>query len=164
MNNSTKLIIKKDSSKKNTTCHGKIYEHQYPSKKDIQSVINEVNPSDIIDYLISAIEDNWSPNCYWNIKSKEDKMFVGKLEWLIYSYLIHNEILMIEDKYTTETTYKDRLSFYNPLEKDLYRPIIKRMTNERYLIDMGEELNTDLDTYYKLGPIYWRNANLDILI
>ncbi len=153
------LLIKRNS-KTNTTSSGKIYDHIYPHKEDYQLIVNKVDLSDISDYIITAIEEDWSPNCYWDIKSKEDKMFVGKLDWVIYSYLVHNKIIMIEDKYTTETTYKDRLSFYNPLEKDLYRPIIKRMTNERYLIDMGEELNTDLDTYYKLGPSYWRKENL----
>lgn len=150
MKNSTNIIIKKDPNR---------YENLSYNKEEFQPVINEVNLSDISDYIISAIEDNWAPNCYWSTKSKQDRMFIGQLEWVIYSYLIHNKILIIEDKYygynkSRTEKYKDRLSYYNPLEVDLYMPIIQRMIDEKYLI------NDELVRCFKMGPTYWRKENL----
>ncbi len=143
------ILIKKDPNE---------YKNLPYNKEDFQSVIDEVDLSDILDYIITAIEEGWAPKSYWSIKSKEDKMFIGKLEWIIYSYLVHKELLIVELSYPVKNEkYKDRLSFYNPLEKDLYIPIIKRMVNEKYLTDVG-------GSFYKLGPIYWRNKNLELII
>lgn len=132
------------------------------NKEDFQSVIDEVDLSDILDYIISAIDGDWAPKSYWSIKSKEDKMFIGKLQWIIYSYLVHKGLLIVEDQYfgyndSRIEKYKDRLSFYNPLEKDLYIPIIKRMVDEKCLTDVG-------GSFYKLGPMYWRIKNLESII
>jgi len=132
------------------------------NKEDFQSVIDEVDLSDILDYIISAIEEDWAPKSYWSIKSKEDKMFIGKLQWIIYSYLVHKGLLIVEDQYfgyndSRIEKYKDRLSFYNPLEKDLYIPIIKRMVDEKCLTDVG-------GSFYKIGPMYWRIKNLESII
>lgn len=159
VNNITPILIRKYPDR---------YENMPYNKEDFQSVINEVNLSDILDYIISAIEDKWAPNCYWSINSKEDKMFIGQLEWIIYSYLVHNKLLIIEDQYYSYNQsriekYKDRYSYHNTLERDLFIPIIKRMVNERYLTDVSSDTN-DIDRYYKLGPIYWRNNNLNTLI
>lgn len=132
------------------------------NKECFQTVIDEVNISDIVQYIISAIDDNWAPNCYWKIKSKEEEIFFAELLWVVYSYLIHNEIIIIEDpyfeynKHRTEK-YKNRLSYHNPLENNLYIPIIKRMSDEGYLT--SEKTN-----YYKLGKMYWRNVKLDKLL
>jgi len=143
------ILIKKDPNR---------YENLPYNKEDFQSVIDEVDLSDILDYIITTIEEGWAPKSYWSIKSKEDKMFIGKLEWIIYSYLVHKELLIVELSYPVKNEkYKDRLSFYNPLEKDLYIPIIKRMVDEKCLTDVG-------GSFYKLGPIYWRNKNLELII
>jgi len=149
------IIIKKDPNG---------YKNLPHNKEEFQPVINEVNLSDILDYIISAIEDNWTPNYYWPIKSKLDKMSLGQLEWVIYSYLINNKILIIENQYYDEKyyeynesrtkKYKDRLSYYNPLEIDLYKPILNRMINEKYLI-IDQHIG-----YFKIGPMYWRKENL----
>jgi len=144
------IIIKKDPNG---------HENLPYNKEEFQPVINEVNLSDILDYIISTIEDNWAPNCYWSIKSKCDKMSLGQIEWVIYSYLIHNKILIIEDQYyeyneSRTKKYKDRLSYYNTLEIDLYKPILNRMIDEKYLI-IDQHIG-----YFKIGPTYWRNENL----
>ncbi len=143
------ILIKKDPNGYNNLPY---------NKEDFQSVIDEVHLSDILDYIISAIEEDWAPKSYWSVKSKEDKMFIGKLQWIIYSYLVHKELLIVELSYPVKNEkYKDRLSFHNPLEKDLYIPIIKRMVNEKYLTDVG-------GSFYKLGPMYWRIKNLESII
>jgi hypothetical protein len=127
------------------------------NKEDFQSVINEVYLSDILDYIISAIDKDWAPKYYWSIKSKWGKMSLSELYWLIYSYLIHNKLLIIEDQYfgyneSRTKKYKDRLSYYNLLEIDLYQPILNKMVNHKYL--------TEINGYYKLGPLYKRKENL----
>ena len=143
------ILIKKDPNGYNNLPY---------NKEDFQSVIDEVHLSDILDYIVSTIEEDWAPKSYWSIKSKEDKMFIGKLQWIIYSYLVHNKLLIIEDSYPNNNEkYKDRLSYHNRLEKDLYIPIIKRMVNEKCLTDVG-------GSFYKLGPMYWRNKNLESIL
>ncbi len=147
------ILIKKDPNGYNNLPY---------NKEDFQSVIDEVHLSDILDYIINAIEEDWAPKSYWSVKSKEDKMFIGKLQWIIYSYLVHKGLLIVEDCYfeynkSRIEKYKDRLSYHNPLEKDLYIPIIKRMVNEKYLTDVG-------GSFYKLGPMYWRIKNLESII
>lgn len=146
------ILIRKDLNR---------YENLPYNKSDFRSVIDEVDLSDILDYIVSAIEEDWAPKSYWSIESKESNIFIGKLEWIIYSYLVHKELLIVEDQYfgynmgRTEK-YKNRCDYYNPLERDLYDPIIKRMVDERYLINVDNR-------YYKIGPIYWRNKNLESL-
>jgi len=133
------------------------------NKEDFQSVINEVSLSDILDYIINAIDEDWAPKSYWSIKSKEDKMSLGDLYWVIYSYLIHNKLLIIEDQYfgyneSRTKKYKDRLSYYNSLEIDLYKPILNKMVNQKYLTEILH--NFSFNGYYKLGPMYLRKENL----
>lgn len=138
--------------------HPNEYKNLPYNKEDFQSVIDEVDLLDILDYIVNAIEEDWAPKSYWSIKSKEDKIFIGKLQWVIYSYLVHKGLLIIELSYPNgNEKYKDRLSFHNPLEKDLYIPIIKRMVNKKCLTDVG-------GSFYKLGPIYWRNKNLESIL
>ena len=147
------ILIKKDPNGYNNLPY---------NKEDFQSVIDEVHLSDILDYIITAIEEDWAPKSYWSVKSKEDKMFIGKLQWIIYSYLVHKGLLIVEDCYfeynkSRIEKYKDRLSYHNPLEKDLYIPIIKRMVDEKCLTDVG-------GSFYKIGPMYWRIKNLESII
>lgn len=151
------ILISKDPNK---------YENLPYSKADFQSVIDEVDLSDILDYIISTIDNKWAPNCYWKFSSIDDTMFSGELQWIIYSYLVHKELLLIEDQYfgynTSRTEkYKDRFSYHNTLERDLYGPILNRMVDEKYL--------TLIDTshgygYYKLGSVYWRRINLEKIL
>ncbi len=163
----TPILIRKDPNRK--------WEHLPYDKSEFQSAINEVNLSDILDYIISAIDENWAPKSYWSIKSKEEDIFIGKLQWVIYSYLVHKGLLIVEDRYfgynkSRTEKYTDRYSYYNPLEKDLYKPIMDRMVREKYLISwdsIKKWANTGtsyIQTYYKLGPIYWRNINLEIIL
>jgi hypothetical protein len=132
------------------------------NKEDFQSVIDEVDLSDILDYIVSAIDGDWAPGCHWKNHDVNDNLFVGQLEWIIYSYLVHKGLLIVEDKYFGYNTsriekYRDRCGYYNPLEKDLYIPIIKRMVDEKCLTDVG-------GSFYKLGPMYWRIKNLESII
>jgi len=151
------ILIRKDPNK---------YTNLPYSKADFQSVIDEVDLSDILDYIISAIDGDWAPKSYWSIKSKEDDIFWGQLEWVIYSYLVHKELLLIEDQYfgynTSRTEkYKDRFSYHNTLEMDLYKPILNRMVDEKYLT----LIDTSYGVYnYKLGPVYWRKINLEKIL
>ena len=144
------ILIRKDLNR---------YENLPYNKSDFQSVIDEVDLSDILDYIVSAIDGDWAPGCHWKHHDVNDNLFVGQLEWIIYSYLVHKGLLMVEDQYfgyndSRIEKYKDRLSYHNTLEKDLYLPIINRMADEKYLTNVD-------DRYYKLGPIYWRNKNLE---
>jgi hypothetical protein len=146
----TPILIRKDPNR---------YENLLYNKEDFQSVIDEVDLSDILDYIVSAIDGDWAPSCYWKHHDVNDNLFVGQLEWIIYSYLVHKGLLMVEDQYFRYNTsriekYRDRYGYYNPLERDLYIPIINRMVDEKYLINVDNR-------YYKLGPIYWRNNNLE---
>jgi hypothetical protein len=152
------ILIKKDPNR---------YENLPYNKEDFQSVIDEVDLSDVLDYIISAIDGDWAPKSYWSIKSKEDDMFFGQLEWIIYSYLVHKKLLMIEDQYfgynTSRTEkYKDRLTYHNTLERDLYIPIINRMVDEKYLKLIDTSYNYGHN--YKLGPVYWRRINLENIL
>ena len=54
----------------------------------------------------------------------------GELYWSIFSYLIHNEILIIEDRfygYNINRTekYEKRTSYFNPIEINVYNPILE---------------------------------------
>ncbi len=147
------ILIRKDPDR---------YENLPYNKEDFQSVIDEVNLSDILDYIISAIDGDWAPSCYWKHHDVNDNLFVGQLEWIIYSYLVHKGLLIVEDCYfgynkSRTEKYEDRYGYYNPLERDLYIPIINRMVDEKYLNNIG-------DRRYKLGPIYWRNNNLENIL
>lgn len=156
------ILIKKDPHK---------YENLPYNKEDFQSVINEVNPSDILDYIVNTITDKWAPHCYWKYSSIDDKMFIGELYWIIYSYLVHNKLLIIENRYfgynpwpaltykierSISSLYLDRCSYHNSLETDLYKPILNRMIDEKYLISSQD--------FYTLGPLYWRNINLENIL
>ena len=104
------ILIKKDPNR---------YANLPYNKEDFQSVIDEVDLSDILDYIISAIEEDWAPKSYWSIKSKEEDIFIGKLQWVIYSYLVHKGLLIVEDRYfgynkSRTEKYTDRYSYYNP--------------------------------------------------
>jgi hypothetical protein len=150
------ILIRKDPNR---------WEHLPYDKSEFQSVIDSVNLSDILDYIISAIDEDWSPKSYWSIKSKEEDIFIGKLQWVIYSYLVHKGLLIVEDRYfgynkSRTEKYTDRYSYYNPLEKDLYKPIMDRMVDEKYLTSWDGYVYT----YYKLGPVYWRGINLERIL
>jgi hypothetical protein len=152
------ILIRKDPNR---------YENLPYNKEDFQSVIDEVDLSDILDYIISAIDGDWAPKSYWSIKSKEDDMFFGKLQWIIYSYLVHKGLLVVEDCYFGYNTsqiekYKDRLSYHNTLEVDLYKPILNRMADEKYLTLI--DISYNYGHNYKLGPIYWRRINLENIL
>lgn len=152
------ILIRKDPNR---------YENLLHNKEDFQSVIDEVDLSDILDYIIIAIEEDWAPNCYWKHHDVNDNLFVGQLEWIIYSYLVHKGLLIVEDCYfgynkSRIEKYKDRFTYHNTLEMDLYKPILNRMADEKYL--------TVIDTSYgyghnyKLGPVYWRRINLENIL
>jgi hypothetical protein len=157
------ILIRKDPNR----CENLAY-----NKEDFQSVIDEVDLSDILDYIISTINNKWAPNCYWKFSSIDDTIYSGELQWIIYSYLVHKGLLMVEDQYfgynTSRTEkYKDRCSYHNTLVNDLYNPIGNRMVSEKYITDVdyrilisqgGPNINY---RYYKLGPVYWRNHNLE---
>jgi hypothetical protein len=150
------ILIRKDPNR---------YENLPYNKEDFQSVIDEVDLSDILDYIISTIDNKWAPNCYWKFSSIDDTMFSGELQWIIYSYLVHKELLLIEEQYfgynTSQTEkYKDRFTYHNTLERDLYKPILNRMIDEKYL----KLIDTSYNYGQKLGPVYWRRINLENIL
>ena len=78
---------------------------------------------------------------------------------------MHKGLLIVEDRYfgynkSRTEKYTDRYSYYNPLEKDLYKPIMDRMVDEKYLTSWDGYVYT----YYKLGPVYWRGINLERIL
>jgi hypothetical protein len=138
-------------------------------KSDFAEIIDSIDLYDISQYFISLDTDKWVPNCYWktldNISILKENRFFGEIMWGIYSYLIHKELLVIEDKYfgynsnRTDMSKKYR-TYFNPLENDLYILIIKRLLDENYLTE-----NTNgYSMYYKIGNSYHRQKNLDELI
>jgi len=136
------------------------FEHIPYDPNDFKYLVDEVNLFDICEYIISANKGDWAPNCYWS-KVEKNIRFV-ELQWLVYSYLIHKGLLIIEDKYfgyhkSRTEKYIDRCSYYNPLENRLYVPILDRMVNEKYL-SIGEY------RCFNLGTNYNRMINLNKLI
>ena len=149
------ILIRKDPNK---------YENIPHNADDFQSVINGVDLFDITNYIISAIDGDWAPS-YWKCNSINDEILSSGLHWLIYSYLVHSKLLVIEDRFfgyngDRADKYKNRLTYHNTFEVDLYKPI-DRMFNEGYLNISKISPFSDL---YKLGPMYWRNTNLEKLL
>ena len=152
------ILIRKDPDKWQNIPH---------DPDDFGSIIGSVELFDISNYIVSAIEDNWAPAAYWKCHTMEGEIHSGELQWLIYSYLAHKGLLVVEDcyfGYNPERTQKNRgrCDYYNPLEKDLYKPIINRMVKEKYLTDhiVYTGIMAIAHTRYKLGPLYRRSTNL----
>lgn len=148
------ILIKKDQNG---------YRNLPSKKEDFQLVIDSVDLSDILEYILIIINTKCAPICYWQCYSIEGVMSKGELQWVIYSYLVESKFLVIENRYfgyngNTEI-YKDKFSYYNVLEADLYNPILNRLVNQKYLIQDSVE-----PFYYRFGPVYWRSTNLENLI
>ncbi len=158
------LLIEKDPNR---------FEHLPYNDKDYNSVIESIDLFHLIEYIIDLDNDDknkWVSKAYWD-KSKriksgvEDLLFIGQLYWAIYSYLIHNEYLIVEDQYyeynlLRTDKYKTRCEYFNPLEITLYSPILRKLSSESYL----ESLEKNGWRYYKIGKMYSRVINLKNLV
>jgi len=143
--------------------HLKVEDSIYDITRSVFSeIVKAIDLYDMCQYFISLDTDKWVPNCYWTTQKSILKKRSGQeILWGVYSYLIHNEFILIEKKVGTDslriTTKRD--SYYNKLE-NLYRMVIKRLLNEKYLI----QNDTKLDGYYRIGNSYQRQKNLDELL
>lgn len=143
---------------------------------EFQEVIDSIDLYDLCNYIISLDTESWVPSSYWSRakaklykdaeKQKEALKYphYGEIFWAIYSYLVHNEIIMIEDEYWRYNSsrvdkYRKRDGYYSPLENRLYQPILTRLLNEKFL-SISEVTYYGNDTY-KMGSSYYRMSNLE---
>lgn len=139
---------------------------------DFDSIINSVELVDIVKYIIELDDpdkNDWIKDNYWywypaNLISNNHKngIHTSELEWAIFSYLVHNNILVIEKKYYNPLDdidkYVPRTSYYNPLEAKLYVPILARLEKEGYLI-RGEKIEYGMP-FFKISKKYQRIDSL----
>ena len=156
------LIIKKHPTK---------YEHlPIDNKFDFNSIINSVYLVDIVKYIIELDDpdkNDWLQGTYW-VTDHIHGIHTSELEWAIFSYLVHNKILLIENKKrfsTKDKFFKDfgeeyvpRTSYYNLLESKLYVPILARLEDEGYLIRSGK-IEYGMP-FFKISKKYNRIVNL----
>ena len=141
---------------------------------EFQEVIKSVDPYDICNYIVSLDTESWVPRCYWSRESLDDKAkkldhHYGEMMWAIYSYLVHNEILVIEDEYygcnssrvDKYKKYKKRDSYDSRFENQLYHPIISRLVIEKFLTVLEPVVHGF--PRYKMGSSYYRMYNLENL-
>jgi len=90
--------------------------------------------------------------------------------WVIYSYLVSKRLLIIEDQYfgwNSERTkkYLDRTGYYNPLEKQIYKPILDRMVSSGHLDIINLQVSSGrFFDHYVIGKRFIREKKLNILI
>lgn len=141
---------------------------------EFQEVIKSVDPYDICNYIVSLDTESWVPVCYWSRAIKDTKKRIedfmdphyGEMMWAIYSYLVHNEILIIEDEYygcnsSRVDKYKKRDSYDSRFENQLYHPIISRLVIEKFLTVLEPVVHGF--PRYKMGSSYYRMYNLENL-
>lgn len=157
-----------------------LYINRYKYIKEItnsefKAVIDNVDLYDICNYIISLDTDTWVHSSYWSrakaklFKELERKKEAlkdphrGEVMWAIYSYLVHNKILMIEDE-LSKSGFRKRDSYYNLLESQLYHPILTRLINEGFLVrtHIPNPRESGIDRY-KIGSSYNRMSNLEKL-
>lgn len=143
------------------------------NKDDFTFLIETVNLNDITLFIWDLFENYVS--AYWKPKNdpKNNCVYIGDMEWAIFSYLTAREIIKIKDIYygynkdRTEE-YIGQWNFYNPLTKNLYVPIINRLTKEKYLEECVKKpyydtIKYDL-LYYRVHPNKMREIKLNRIL
>jgi hypothetical protein len=114
---------------------------------DYGDLISSIDLKDLTDFMVSLTTEEWVPHCYWgNADITTEPTFRGRLYWAIYSYLVKNEYIRIENPYWIErkgfgnhpNEYYEYTSYYNPLEESLYKPILTRLDMGNYLINVDD--------------------------
>lgn len=145
--------------------------YDYP-KEVFQNVIDGVDLEDLTEFIKELNDASWVPKCYWKNKGKDinHEMWYGELSWAMYSYLVDRKLLIVEDQYyrynkSRTEKYKDRHCYFNPLEKQLYHPIVKRLLDEKWLdIARVVDYTYSKGYYYKLGVSHQREEKLNEIL
>lgn len=128
--------------------------------QDFVSVINGINLDYLLDYILNMI--NSPKTNYWKVSDINGEIFHGEIYCAICFYLLSCGLLHIEDQYYYEgivngrTKYIKEGTYFNPLEKELYDPILKRLS--------GWHLDEIDWMYYKVGKGYLRDKKLNLLL
>jgi len=136
------------------------------NQKDIHNInfsniIDNVNLNNLSKFILSVYNEDWVKECYWNKNPKSwSWITTSEMYWVIYSYLISTKTLIIENEYyigrksgSQQNEFKEKDSYYNPLQSSLYHPILNRLVNNNYL----ETRNTN---GYKLSHKVFRELKL----
>lgn len=155
------IIIKEDPFK---------YKHLYKDLDiDTDIVVKSVDLVDIVKYIIELDDpdkNDWLTGTYW-VTDHTHGIHASELQWAIFSYLVHNKILLINKKrFSTEDKtfgeeYVPRTSYYNLLEVNLYIPILIRLEDEGYIIRSGK-IEYGMP-FFKISKKYNRIVNLEKL-
>jgi hypothetical protein len=111
---------------------------------DYTGIISSIDLEDLTNFLVSLTTEEWVPTCYWHNKNIiTEPTQRGTLYWGIYSYLVKNNHIRIENPHWVEreghgngnhrNEYYEHTSYYNPLEEVLYGPILMRLGTEKHL-------------------------------
>lgn len=123
---------------------------------DFERLVDGVDLSDVMDFILMTMDGE--SNHYWSVTDINWHIYYGELDWVIYSYLVDRGLLIVEDKYyssdmnTGRSKYLDKSGYFNPLEHNLYTPIVDRLSG--YYLDKVEE------NYYMIGKGYLRDKTL----
>lgn len=108
---------------------------------DYSHLIMSIDLEDLTKFLVSLSTEEWVPSCYWNKLDITQTIYRGKIWWGIYSYLVKNGHISIENPYwegrsayNHTNEYYSHTSYYNPLEGYIYQPILKRLGEEKHLV------------------------------
>lgn len=146
------------------------------SDSEFKKIIDSVDLYDICNYIISLDSESWVPVSYWSrakakLHKDPEKQILkdphyGEMIWAIYSYLVHNEILMIKNEHSLKGDIRKKDSYYNLLEAPLYHPILTRLIDEGFLIRTYQNNPSSVYSFndgYKIGSSYNRMSNLEKL-
>lgn len=137
-----------------------------------QRVIDFVDLEDLTEFILSLNTERWVPSCYWKNKGKDiqEEIWYGELCWAIFSYLVTNKLLIIEDQYfgynpSRTDKYVRRWSYFNTLEKELYIPIRDRLLEEKWFdISRVKDYVYSKGYYYKIGKTRSREDKLNQIL
>ena len=135
------------------------HEHLSWGHNDFEGMVSSIDLDDLLIYILEQI--NKPPTVYWHVSDINDEIFYGDLLCTICFYLKERGLLIIEDTYYNEvssnrTKYIGKGTYFNPLENQLYNPILDRLS--------GWHLDELEDSYYKVGRGYLRVDKLENIL
>lgn len=116
-------------------------------------VIDNIDLYKLTEFIIDLHNQDWTPKCYWTPIMKDgrfNRADKGEIQWSIYSYLVSNGMMVVEDqyygdtRYNTKNKYKLKTSFDNSFIADLYNPIIDRLVDNRFFIHVNFDYVIDI--------------------
>jgi hypothetical protein len=139
---------------------------QYHINGDINSLIESIDPIEFVKFVKSLFSEDcdWTLKCYWDKMGKSESTPFYSGCWVVYSFLISKEHLLIENEYygrypQYRNKYCLRESYHNGFENSIYKPFLQRMVDLKYLNFVKSD-GLIGSGYYSLGGRCFRDEKI----